>query len=207
VLPPGAARRSALLPTVPPEMVRLHLHPRLQPKVALFQEVYTCKCRPGHHSAPLPPGDGPPTLPLSLPGTFAARSDSSLWVRCLAPSPINHGPHVRLLASGLQVDNQLLLLNQSSMPAQRGLSPPPARFGTPPTPPCRPKAHMFPPGGKPCHSSPSEICPHLLAPPRCLNSTWEDHLPTLPFLQPRMAFYPRQGQEPEIPAQRHHSFG
>jgi len=48
-----------------------------------------------------PPRDGPPTLDLPLPGAFAPRSDSSIWVRSLEPSPSYHGPHVRLLASGL----------------------------------------------------------------------------------------------------------
>ena len=76
---------------------------------------------------------------------------------------------------------------------------------TPPTPPCWPKAHLLPPGDKPRHSTPPEICSHLLTLPRLLDGACEDYLPTLSLLQPRLAFLSGQDQEPEVPTQRHHS--
>jgi len=80
--------------------------------------------------------------------------------------------------------------------AQRSLSSPTTHSYMPPVLPCRPKAHLLPLGNKPFHGTPTQICSNLLALPCPLAGAWEDYLPTLSFLQPRLAFHPGQGQNP-----------
>jgi len=103
------------------------------------------------------------------------------------------------------VDHQLFLLHQHKMFAQGRLSSPATHSGMPPAPPCRPEAHLLPSGDKAPHSTPPSVCPHLLAPPCRLDGAWENYLPTLPLLQPRLVLCSGQGQKPKVPTQRHHS--
>jgi len=101
----------------------------------------------------------------------------------------------------------LLLNNQRDMPPQGSVPSTPPMLGSPPTPPCKPKADLLPPGGELSHSTPAQDPTHLLASLHPIDATGENHKPSVHFLQPRQAPVPGQDQKPQIPPQCHHGSG